>query len=310
MSQPVSVPYYIAVRFAQSAVTLLLLASLVFVLARVLGDPVTFMLPLDAGEEEIAQLRAEFGLDKPILEQYLSFLGGLFQGDLGVSIRQREPVNAIIVDRLWPSISLALLAVAWAFVASVLLAAAAAMNRGTAADKAVNFIATVGQSLPSFWLALVLVQLFSVQFGWFPAAGQQGWSSYVLPALTLGVVALAGLVRLLRSSLLEVLESDFVVRARAMGLSENRILFRHALPNAILPAVTYAGEVFAALIAAGVAVEVVFAWPGLGRLAYDAVFVRDYPVLQGVVIVAGAIILLTNLVVDLMYLVLDPRIRL
>ncbi len=302
---------HIAQRIAQMLATLLILSLLIFLLARVLGDPVTFMLPLDARPEDVERLRQLLGLDAPLHQQYWQFLQGLLQGDLGESIRQQQPVTDIVFSRLGPSVQLAALAVGWALVVSVALGTLAAAHRGGAIDRGANAIAILGQASPSFWVGLMLVQLFSVRLGWLPAAGhgEGDMTHIVLPALTLGLVAIAGLTRLVRSSLLEVLASDFIVKARIMGVPAHKVLISHGLRNALLPVVTYAGELFAALISASVAVEVVFAWPGVGRLAYEAVFTRDYPLIQGVVLIIAVIVMLVNLAVDLLYAFLDPRVH-
>lgn len=300
---------YLARRLAQMAVALLLLSLVIFVLARILGDPISFMMPLDASPEDVDRMIALLGLDAPLHIQYFRFLSDLLTGDLGISIRQQQPVLDIVLSRLGPSVLLAAVSVAWALLVSVALGTLAAVHRGSAIDRLANVLATVGQALPSFWVGLVLVQLFSVRLGWLPAGGIGGFEQIVLPSFTLGLVALVGLTRLVRSSLIEVLGSDYITKARVMGIPERRVIVVHGLRNALLPVVTYAGELFAILISASVAVEVVFAWPGVGRLAYEAVFTRDYPLIQGVVIVVAAIVMVVNLAVDLVYAHLDPRVR-
>lgn len=300
---------YILRRLMQMGMTLLLLSVVIFLLARLLGDPIAFMLPLEASEEDVARMVTLLGFDQPLHVQYLRFLGDLLQGDLGMSVRQQQPVADIVFSRLWPSILLAGVSVAWALVASLCLGTLAALHRGGAIDRIANILATVGQASPSFWVGLLLVQGFSVQLGWLPAAGFDQPATLILPALTLGLVALVGLTRLVRSSLIEALAADYIVKARVMGVSRWRVTVRHGLRNALLPVVTYAGELFAILIGSSVAVEVVFAWPGIGRLAYEAVFTRDYPLIQGVVIVTAVIVMWVNLLVDLLYVYLDPRVR-
>lgn len=300
---------YLISRLLQLLVTLLVIAVVIFLLSRVLGDPTTFMLPLDATEEDVQRLRELLGLDQPLPAQFLLFLQGLLVGDLGFSVRLQQPVLQIIGDRLGASVLLAAVSVAWALMVSVALGTLAAMRQGTWADHAANLLAVIGQSAPSFWFGLLLIQLFAVQLQWLPASGTGTPYHLVLPAFTLGLVALAGLTRLVRSSMLEVLKADYITKARMMGLPESRVIFRHALPNAMLPVLTYAGELFAILIAAAVAVEVVFAWPGIGRLAFEAVFNRDHALVQGIVIVVAVFVMGVNLIVDLLYALIDPRIR-
>lgn len=300
---------YIVGRLAQAALTLFLLSILIFLLARVLGNPVQFMMVLEAGGAEMERITHMLGLDRPLWEQYLDFLGGLLRGDLGISVRQQLPVTAIIADRFGTTLGLITVSITGAIVVSLVLGTAAAVKRGGVIDWFARMIAAIGQSAPSFWVGIVLIQLLSVKLEWLPSAGTGGAANYVMPALTLGLLGVAGMTRLLRSSMLEVLETEYVKKARIMGVSEPMIIIRHCLKNACLPVLTYAGEHLGQLITAAVVVEVIFAWPGMGRLAYDAVFTRDYPLIQGVVLVIATVIMLLNLLVDILYAYVDPRIR-
>jgi len=300
---------YVIDRVLQSAVTLLLLAGLVFVLARVLGDPTTYMLQVDASAEEAERLRRLLGIDRPPWEQFLGFVGGLLSGDLGTSIRSQMPVASLIGERLDLSLRLVLVASLFAVVVSLVLGTLSAVWRGGPLDLAVRMLAVIGQSAPSFWIGIVLIQLLAIRWGLLPTAGVGGFASYLMPAFTLSLPGIAGMTRLLRSSMLEVLESEYVKKARIMGVGELAVVWRHALRNACLPMITYGAEYLGHIITSAVIVEVVFAWPGMGSLAYEAVFARDYPVIQGVVIVMAAIVLVLNLGVDLLYAAVDPRIR-
>jgi peptide/nickel transport system permease protein len=296
-------------RLAQTALTLALLSLVVFLLARVLGDPLQYMRDLGADSEQVARVSRMLGIDRPLWVQYLDFLGHLLQGDLGVSIRQHEPVAAVIAQRFGVTIGLVLIAVSWAMAASLVLGTAAAVSRGGVLDWIARTVAVVGQSAPSFWIGIVMIQIFSVHLEWLPSAGIGGPAHYAMPAFTLGLLGVAGMTRLLRAGMLEALGSEYVKRARLMGASEAAIVFRHALRNACLPVLTYAGEHLGQLVTAAVVVEVIFALPGMGRLAYEAVFTRDYPLIQGVILTMATLIMLLNLIVDLMYAAIDPRIR-
>lgn len=300
---------YVADRLAQTLLTLFLLSLLVFLLARVLGDPVVFMMPMEARPEEIARVTKMLGLDRPLPVQFFDFIRGILVGDLGTSVRQQAPVAQIIGDRLGASIPLAVVSAVWALLASILLGSLAAVYRGGIFDIVARTIAIVGQSAPAFWIGIMLIELMSVRLEVLPSAGIGSPAHIVMPAFTLGLLGLAGMTRLLRSGMIDALDSEYVKMARIMGEGELAIVVRHCLKNASLPLLTYAGSFMGQLVAAGVVVEVVFAWPGLGRLAFDAVLNRDYPLIQGVVLVIAVTIMAVNLGVDLLYALLDPRIR-
>jgi peptide/nickel transport system permease protein len=241
--------------------------------------------------------------------QYADFLGQLLQGDLGTSTRQRVPVTELILQRWVASLMLVGTGLAAALAASIVLGVLAAVFRGTPIDAAVRTIDIIGQSAPAFWIGIVLVQVFSVAFELLPSGGQGGFAHLILPAFTIGLQGLAGMTRLLRSSMLEVLDAEYVKKARIRGVPERRVIWKHALSNALMPLLTFAGEYFGLLISAAVVVETVFAWPGMGSLTYEAVFTRDYPLIQGIVLVLAAFILAVNLAVDILYAYIDPRIR-
>ncbi|MBM3503894.1 MAG: ABC transporter permease [Alphaproteobacteria bacterium] len=301
---------YVAERLFQALLTLLLLSAIIFFLSRVLGDPVMFLLPMDARQDDVDRLREIYGFNRPLIVQYLDMLGQMLQGDFGESLRLRDPVIDLIAERWLASVQLILIGMSWAIVAALILGVLSAVYRGRPIDWIARTLAVIGQSAPSFWIGLILIQLFSVRLEWLPSAGYGGFAHMVLPSFALGVFALAGMTRLLRSSMLDVLDSDYVKKARIMGVPEWRVITKHALKNAILPVLTFAGEYFALLVTAGVVVETVYAWPGMGTLAVDAVVNRDFPLIQGVTTMIAVIVMSMNLIVDLLYASIDPRIRL
>jgi peptide/nickel transport system permease protein len=300
---------FVAFRLLQSAVTLALLSVVVFVLARTTGDPLHMILPMSATEEDYANARRYLGLDRPYVEQYLSFVGRAVTGDFGTSIRARRPVSELLRERLPNSLRLAGFAMAVSLAMAFPLGVLAAVHKGSGVDRSAQIVAVLGQSLPSFWVAIILVEFVAGRWQWLPAGGIGGLSSYVLPGFTLGWFVVAGLMRLLRSGMLEVLDSEYVKLARLKGVVESRVVWVHALKNALIPVVTFAGIYFSILVTTAIVVETVFAWPGLGRLAYDGITSRDFPVIQAVVLTTAAIVAAVNLGVDLLYAVIDPRIR-
>ena len=300
---------FLAVRLVQSLATLLLLSLAVFILARATGDPLSLILPMAATEEDYANARRYLGLDRPLPEQYVSFLVRAARGDFGTSLRARRPVNELLRERFPNSLKLAGFAMALSLLVAFPLGVAAAARKGTLVDTAAKTVAALGQALPTFFVGIVLIEVVAGRLQWLPAGGTGGLAHYVLPGVTLGWFVLAGLMRLLRSSVLEVLDADYVRTARAKGATERAVVWRHALRNALIPVVTFAGVSFATLVTTAVVVETVFAWPGMGRLAYEAISGRDFPVIQAVVLVTGAVVAAVNLAVDLLYVWIDPRIR-
>jgi peptide/nickel transport system permease protein len=300
---------FVLVRLLQSLAALAILSVVVFVLARATGDPLHQILPMSATEEDYANARKYLGLDRPYVEQYLSFVGRALVGDFGNSIRARRPVIELIQDRLPNSVKLAVFAMSVSLAIAFPLGVLAAVKKGTGVDRAAQIISVLGQSLPTFWVAIVLVEVVAGRLQWLPAAGADSFSSYVLPGFTLGWFVVAGLMRLLRSGMLEVLDSEYVKLARVKGVVEYRVIWLHALKNALIPVITFAGIYFAILVTTAIVVETVFAWPGLGRLAYDGITSRDFPVIQAVVLTTAAIVAVVNLCVDCLYAVIDPRIR-
>ena len=266
-------------------------------------------MPLGASKADFARAQVSLGLDRPWYAQYAIFLEGLARGDLGTSVRTGEPVRTLIAQRFPNSLYLGGASVALATVVSIPLGVAAAVYRGGPIDSFVRFFALVGQAIPSFWLGVLLVLIFAVNLRLLPTSGTGGVAHLVLPCVTLAFLIGAGLVRIVRAAMLESLTSEFIQVARAKGLPEHQVIWRHAFRNALLPMVTFLGLTLTLITAAAVVVETVFVWPGLGRLAYDAVTWRDYPLIQGVVLVWVAIVVFINFVVDGACAMLDPRVR-
>lgn len=271
------------------------------------GDPVAIMLGERATTEDVARLRSELGLDLPLPVQYGSFLVRALRGDLGTSLRSGQPVAREIADRVGATAVLTFAAMGVAVVVGVLLGTLAAIQRSPVVDTVIMSIALVGISMPTFWSGLLLILLFALTLGWFPITGS-GWSGLVLPAVCLGLPAAAVLARLTRSALLEVLNQDFIRTARSKGVSASGIVAHHALRNALIPVVTIVGLQFGTLMAGSVIVESVFARPGIGRFAVNAIMARDLPQVQGIVLFAGVVYVAINALVDVVYAVIDPRI--
>ena len=301
---------YIGRRILVTLPTLWLVTVVVFSMVRLLpGDPAETIAGLHATQESVAGLRQELGLDRPLLVQYGQFLGGLLRLDLGRSTMSRAPVLDEIRPRLPVSVTLAVLSMGVAVTVGVLLGVLAALRRRSWVDYLAMSVSVAGLSTPTFVLGLILILVLSVQWRFLPATGAATWWHYILPAITLGLPAAAVVARMARSSLLEVLRQDFVRTAWAKGLSRPSVVYRHALKNALIPVITISGLQFGQLMGGAVVVESVFGLPGLGKLLVDRVLGRDYPVIQGVVLVAACGFVLTNLFVDLVYSLVDPRIR-
>jgi ABC-type dipeptide/oligopeptide/nickel transport system permease component len=300
---------FILRRLLQSVAVLLVLALVVFALARVTGNPADLLLPEDATADDRAHLLRVLGLDRPVHEQLIFFLSGALRGDLGQSIRYRKPAVELFLERLPNTLKLVPLALGGAVLLAIPLGLLAAVRRGTAVDRAAGALAVLGIATPSFWLGVVLIYVFSIHLGWLPSARMGGPAHYVLPTITLGVFLVAGMMRLVRSSVLEVLDSEFVKLARIKGLPWSVVVWKHCLRNALIPVVTLFGVYFSLLVTGAIVTETVFAWPGVGRLTYEAVIFRDYPLLQAVILMKAIIVLAVNLGVDILYAYLDPRVR-
>lgn len=299
----------IGIRFGHALFSLLVLATLVFGMVRITGDPLQLILPDTASPADFARYRAILGLDKPLYEQYLIFLGDVAQGSLGDSIRLRKPVSDLIVQRLPATLALGLSALALTIIVGIPLGVYAAAKRGGKVDRFARGIAAVGQSAPSFWIGLILILVFAVHFKVLPAGGFGGPANLILPSIVMAWAAIAGLTRLVRSSMIEVLDTDYIKFLRIKGVPENVIIWKHGLRNAGLTALTFIGVITAGMLTGSVIAETVFVWPGMGQLMSQAIAGRDYPVVQGVLLVFAVVYIVINLVVDLLYAVLNPRLR-
>jgi ABC-type dipeptide/oligopeptide/nickel transport system permease component len=301
---------YLLRRLLISIPVLFLVVTLVFFVFQLIpGDPARMYVGQDASQEQVEAVRRELGLDKPPLVQYTNYIQRLARGDLGKSVTTRRPVTQELGSRFVATFQLALVSIIFATVVGVFLGVIAAIFYGRGWDHLTGLIALLGVSIPVFWLGLLLMYFFSVQLRVLPTAGNDTWRHYILPAMCLATFSLAFIARMTRSSLLEVLDADYVRTARAKGLHEWGVVGWHALRNALLPVITVVGLRFGYMIAGAVVIEDVFAWPGLGRLMLTAVGQRDIPVVQGVLLIFALTFVLVNLLVDLTYAFLDPRIR-
>jgi ABC-type dipeptide/oligopeptide/nickel transport system permease component len=300
---------YVAARVGQALFLLLGVSTIVFIVLRLSGDPVLLLLPQDASPEVIAEMRHAFGYDAPLPEQYRRFVVRLIRLDFGESLSYNQPALDIVFSRMPATLKLAVAATLVTVLIGVPFGILAAVRRNSWIDRLGLIVALIGTSAPTFWVGILLILLFSVHWRIFPSIGDEGLQSLVLPAVTLGVFSLAKISRITRSAMLEVLSSDYLRTARAKGLRERVILLSHAFPNAMLAVVTVAGLEFALLLGGAVITETVFAWPGMGRLAVQAIGARDYPLVQAIVFVFAVLVLLVNLLLDLAYPLLNPRIR-
>jgi ABC-type dipeptide/oligopeptide/nickel transport system permease component len=287
-----------------------LVLTLVFLMIHIVpGDPVEQMLGEGAAPGELAQLRHALDLDQPLLQQYGHYLKGLAHGDMGQSLKYQAPVRRIIFDRYPATLQLAFLALLVCAAIAIPAGILAAHRRGHAADRAVGLFTLFGLAIPNFALGPLLILLFSIEIGWLPVSGRGSALSYILPAATLGAALAAILTRMVRGAMLEELSSDYVRTARAKGLGTAAVLFRHAFRNALIPVITILGLQFGTLLAGTIVTETIFSWPGIGRLTVQAISSRDYPLLQGCILVISVSYVLVNLLTDLLYSFIDPRVR-
>lgn len=301
---------YLLRRGMDLVLTLLGVSIVIFMIIHLVpGDPARLIVGTEATEADVRNIRRQLGLNAPLPVQYLRYLDALAKGDLGRSLRNRQPVTALLRARLPNTLTLAGASLAVTLVIGVGIGMLAAIRRGTAFDTASMVFALIGVSMPGFWLGLMLIFLFAVRLGWLPTSGAGGIKHLILPAVTLGVGNAAIIARLTRANLLEVLHQEYVRTARAKGLRPRSVLIGHAMRNAIIPTLTVLGLQWGTLLAGSVVIETVFAWPGVGRLLVDSVAVRDYPVIQACVLLFALVFMLTNLLVDVAYALLDPRIR-
>lgn len=302
---------FIVKRIVSMIPTLIIVSMVIFLFVRMIpGDPARLVAGPDATYADIQTIRVELGLDQPIALQYLAFTKNILHGDLGKSLKTKQPVAQEIESRFMPTLWLTVASMSWALIIGLLVGVISATKRNRWQDYTGMFAAISGISLPSFWLGLMLMQLFSVNLGWLPTTGYGTWQHLILPSLTLGSGVAAVIARFTRSSLMEVLKEDYVRTARAKGLHNNFVIYKHALRNALIPVVTMTGMQFGFLLGGSVVVETVFSWPGLGRLLIDSVAFRDYPTIQAEMLLFALEFILINLIVDLLYVVLNPQIRL
>jgi peptide/nickel transport system permease protein len=300
---------YLTIRLLEGVVALFVASVMVFGLARLTGDPVQMMLPDTAGQVEQEALSRQLGLDKPLPVQYWVFISKAVKGDFGRSIRYRRPVADFIFERAPATIKLAFAAAVVSFLFSLPFGVIAAIKRDKWQDLLAKSFAILGQSMPTFWLGIMLIQVFAVLLGWLPAGGSMSLRYWILPAFTIGFHSTAGLLRLTRSAMLDVLNSDYVRLARIKGVSERLVIWKHALRNAMIPVATFSGLIYVHMLMGSIVAETIFAWPGIGRLAYEAVRYRDFPMIQGLILLFVGLYIVFNLIIDVLYVYLDPRVR-
>ena len=300
---------FLAYRFIRALVALWLVSTVVFVVMRLSGDPVPLLLPPDAPTSEIFRVRHELGLDRPLIVQYAVFLGNVAHGDFGRSIHFHQPAMAVAFGYLPATFELGVAAFLIAVIFALPIGILSAVRRDSGLDRAAMGVALFGQSAPTFFLGVLFILVFSLRLNLFPTSGRGGWAHLVLPAATLGAFAMASIARITRSAMLEVLRTDFVRTARAKGAREAAVVLKHTLKNAALPIITITGLQLGTLLGGAVVTETVFAWPGMGRLAIQSIYNRDYPVVQSAVFIAAVLFIAINLTLDVMYGVFDPRVR-
>ena len=300
---------FIVVRLAQAALTLWLLSLAVFLSVHLTGDPAAYLLGPELGSQEYEQLKKNLGLDRPLIVQYGDFMLGLTHLDFGRSAVKGIPARDLLLQRLPATLELALSAFVLSIIVGVPIGILSAVKRDTIFDHFGKLFAVVGIAAPSCWVAIMGILLFGAILGWLPTFGRGGLDHLILPACVLGWASMAGMVRLARSSMLEVLDSEYVKFARIKGLNESLVIWKHALKNAVIPVLTFGGLTLAGLLNGSVAIEVVFAWPGIGRLMLTGIQTRDFPIVQATVLAAGFFYIVTALIVDILYAYVNPRIR-
>lgn len=301
---------FLGKRVGQTLLVLFCVATLTFFLIRLTGDPVRAMLPETASLEQEEALRQHFGLDRPLFEQYLAYLWGILRFDFGVSLYFNQPAIELIASRMPATIQLGVGAFVFALIVAVPAGMIAALKRGKSVDSAVVGIVLLGQSIPPFFVGIMLILIFAVSLNWLPASGDGNLQSLILPSITLGLYSMAMIARLLRSSLIDVLGEDYIRTARAKGLTYWRAIRDHALKNAALPVITIVGLEIGTLLGGAILTEQVFSWPGVGRLTVEAINNRDFALIQAIVLILSMIFVITNLIVDIAYAFIDPRVRL
>ncbi len=301
---------YILKRLFHSIFVLVGISLVVFIILHLTGDPAALLMPPDATPEQVAQFRQEMGFNDPVLVQYWRFFKGTLRGDFGQSFRHSQPALDLVMERMPATIQLTFAAMGIALFVAIPVGIISAIRRNSILDHIGMTGALLGQSTPVFWLGIMLILIFSVNLQWFPSSGRGEIQNLVLPAITLGMFTMARTARMMRSSMLEVLGQEYMKTAKAKGLNPLTVVLKHALKNAAIPVVTIIGMELGTLLGGAVITETIFAWPGVGRLAVQAIYNRDYPVVQAAVFLLAAIFVLVNLVVDLLYTYLDPRVKL
>lgn len=301
---------YIIKRLFHSIFVLIGISIVVFIILHLTGDPAALLMPMDATPEQVAQFRQEMGFNDPLIIQYWRFFKGTLRGDFGQSFRHNQPALSLVLERMPATIQLTLAALAIALIIAIPVGIISAIKRNSILDHIGMTGALLGQSTPVFWLGVMLILIFSVILQWFPSSGRGGIENLVLPAITLGMYSMARTARMMRSSMLEVLGQEYMKTAKAKGLSPHMVILKHALKNAAIPVVTIVGMELGTLLGGAVITETIFAWPGVGRLAVQAIYNRDYPVVQAAVFLLASIFVLVNLLVDIIYTYLDPRVKL
>lgn len=300
---------YIVIRLLQTIVTLWVLTVIVFTLGRISGSPLDTLLSIESTEEDRARIERLWGLDKSMTRQYFVFMANIGQGELGDSLKWQQPVAGLIMDRFPNTLALSAFSMFIGILIAVPIGIISAVKQDSIFDYLAKSVALLGMSIPPFWFGLMIMWVFAVQLELVPSAGMRGFTSFLLPGMALALAWVAAIIRLLRSSMLDALDSEHLKLARIKGLPEWKVVSKHALRNAAPVPLTYFGLILGALLAGSVSIETVFAWPGLGPLAVEAAVLRDYPLIQGVVLFAGGLFLLINLLVDILYAYLDPRVR-
>jgi ABC-type dipeptide/oligopeptide/nickel transport system permease component len=293
----------------QAVITLWILSLAIFLSVHLTGDPAAYLLGSEAGRAEYEQLKKNLGLDRPLPLQYLSFMNDLFHADFGNSHIMGRSARDVLIERFPATLQLALAAMGLTVVVGIPLGILSAVKRNSIFDLFGKLFAVLGIATPHFWMAIMLILLFGAILGWLPTYGRGGLDHFILPAFVLGWGGMAGMVRLVRSSMLEVLDSEYVKFARIKGLPERMVVYKHALKNAVIPALTFGGLTLAGLLNGSVAIEVVFAWPGVGRLMLQGISQRDFPIVQATVLAAGLFYIVIALIVDILYAYVNPRIR-
>ena len=301
---------YILHPLAQSVLVMFGVSLLIFYSLHLTGDPAAVMMPPGSSQQEMENFRHSMGFDRSLTWQYWHYLTGVLQGDMGESLRYSQPVTELISQRVPATLLLAVTALAWSTLAGLLLGILSALRQNTLWDLFARLLAFSGQAVPVFWLGLLLIIVFSLNLRWLPSGGYGSASQLVMPALSLGAYYMSAIARLIRASLIDVLQQDYIRTARAKGLSQWRVVVRHGLRNALIPVITVQGMYFASLLGGALVTEIIFAWPGIGRLAVQAIQNRDFPLVQAIVLLAALVFVGINLIIDLLYVVLNPRIRL